>query len=344
MKLEGFRWATTLDLNMGYYHIQLSPDSRKICTIILPWGKYEYQKLPMGLCNSPDIFQEQLSHLFRDIEYVREYIDDLLITSNTTVDDHLAKLDTVLAKLKKAGLKVNAKKPLFCKDEVEYLGYLITRHGIKPQPKKVEAIHNMKPPKTKRQLRSFLGLVNFYRDMTIWHSEILTPLTKLTSKKQEFKWGPTEQDAFDTIKLAISKETLLTYLNLSKEFEIHTDASQYQLGAVIAQDNKPIAFYSRKLTSCQQKYTTTERELLAIVETLKEFRNILLGQRLVVHTDHKNLTFKHFNTDRVIRWRLIIEEYGPNLRYVKGEKNVVADALSRLDLEDTPSFNNKRNK
>ena len=96
MKLEGFRWATTLDLNMGYYHIQLSPDSRKICTIILPWGKYEYQKLPMGLCNSPDIFQEQLSHLFRDIEYVREYIDDLLITSNGTVDDHLAKLDTCL--------------------------------------------------------------------------------------------------------------------------------------------------------------------------------------------------------------------------------------------------------
>ena len=100
----------------------------------------------------------------------------------------------------------------------------------------------MKPPKTKKQLRSFLGLVNFYRDMTIRRSEILTPLTKLTSKKKDFKWGPTEQDAFDTIKLAISKETLLTYPNFSKEFEIHTDASQYQLGAVIAQDNKPITF------------------------------------------------------------------------------------------------------
>ena len=130
---------------MGYYHIQLSPDSRKICIIILPWGKYEYQKLPMGLCNSPEIFQEQLSHLFRDLEYVREYIDDLLITSNSTVDDHLVKVDTVLAKLRKAGLKVNAKKSLFCKDQVEYLGYLMTRHGIKPQPKKVEAIHNMLP-------------------------------------------------------------------------------------------------------------------------------------------------------------------------------------------------------
>ena len=110
MKLEGFRWATTLDLNMGYYHIQLSPDSRKICTIILPWGKYEYQKLPMGLCNSPDIFQEQLSHLFRDLEYVREYIDDLLIASNSIVDNHLAKVDIVLAKMRKNRPKSECKQ------------------------------------------------------------------------------------------------------------------------------------------------------------------------------------------------------------------------------------------
>ena len=106
---------------------------------------------------------------------------------------------------------------------------------------------------------------------------------------------------------------MLNYPNFSKEFEIHTDASDKQLGAVIAQEGKPIAFYSRRLTSAQEKYTTTERELLAIVETLKEFRNILLGQKIIVHTDHQNLTYKNFNTDRVMRWRLILEEYGPDL-------------------------------
>ena len=123
---------------------------------------------------------------------------------------------------------------------------------------------------------------------------------------------------------------MLNYPNFSKEFKIHTDASDKQLGAVIAQDGKPIAFYSRRLTSAQEKYTTTERELLAIVETLKEFRNILLGQKIIVHTDHQNLTYKNFNTDRVMRWHLILEEYGPNLKYIQGKKNVVADALSRL--------------
>ena len=117
-------------------------------------------------------------------------------------------------------------------------------------------------------------------------------------------------------------------------FEIHTDASHTQLGAVISQEEKPIAFYSCKLAPAQTRYTTTERELLAIVETLKEFRNILLGQRITVHTDHKNLTFKHFNTERVMRWRLILEEFGPNLQYIKGTRNVVADALSRLELSE----------
>ncbi len=109
-----------------------------------------------------------------------------------------------------------------------------------------------------------------------------------------------------------------------------------QLGAVISQSNKPIAFYSRKLSDVQTRYTTTERELLSIVETLKEFRTILLGQQIVVHTDHKNLTFTNFNSERVMRWRLFIEEYSPDLRYVPGEKNIVADALSRLEISSEP--------
>ena len=132
------------------------------------------------------------------------------------------------------------------------------------------------------------------------------------------------------MKQLISKETLLTYPDFKLPFEIHTDASQVQLGACISQAGKPVAFYSRKLNPAQTRYTTTERELLSIVETLKEFRNILLGQEIIIHTDHENLTFKHFNSDRVMRWRLFIEEYSPNLRYIKGSHNVVADALSRL--------------
>ena len=136
-----------------------------------------------------------------------------------------------------------------------------------------------------------------------------------------------------TSKKVVSRETLLSYPDFNEPFEIQTDASKLQLGAVISQKGKPVAFYSRKLNSAQVNYTTTERELLSIVETLKEFHNILLGQHIKVYTDHKNLTYKQFNTERVMRWRLILEEYGPELIYIQGKKNVVADALSRLDLE-----------
>ena len=141
-----------------------------------------------------------------------------------------------------------------------------------------------------------------------------------------------EQEAFEKVKKIISKETLLAFPDFSKPFVIHTDASHTQLGAVISQDNKPIAFYSRKPNPAQTRYTTTERELLSIVETLKEFRNILLGQEITVYTDHQNLTYKNFNTERVMRWRLILEEFNPTLTYIKGENNIVADALSRLDI------------
>jgi len=154
--------------------------------------------------------------------------------------------------------------------------------------------------------------------MWIRRSDVLTPLTALVSKNAKWQWTDVEQKAFDTMKRIISREVLLSYPDFSKPFVIHTDASNTQLGAVISQDNRPIAFYSRKLNLAQTRYTTTERELLAIVETLKEFRNILLGQQIQIHTDHRNLTYKNFNTERVFHWRLILEEFGPKLLYIKG--------------------------
>ena len=159
--------------------------------------------------------------------------------------------------------------------------------------------------------------------MWIQRSDVLAPLSRLTSKTTAWKWTDVEQKAFDTMKRIISRETLLAYPDFTKPFIIHTDASHKQLGAVISQDNKPIAFYSRKLNPAQTRYTTTERELLSIVETLKEFRNILLGQQIKVYTDHKNLTYVNFNVERVMRWRLIIEEYSPELIYLKGEHNLL---------------------
>ena len=288
---------------MGYYHIPLDEHSQKLCTTVLPWGKYQYQRLPMGIKNSPDIFQSIMSDLMGDLEYARTYLDDILITSDGTFEDHMEKLDTVLRRLARAGFRARVDKCFFAEAELEYLGYQLTREGVQPQPKKVEAILRIAPPKTKRQLRHFLGMVNFYRDVWKWRSHTLALLTALISPKAKFIWGPEHQKAFGDMKKIISKETLLAFPDFNKEFHIYTDASDYQLGAVIMQEGKPLAFYSRKMNQAQRNYTTGEQELLSIVETLKEFRNILLGQKLIVHTDHKNIVYGNLSNGRIARWR-----------------------------------------
>jgi hypothetical protein len=182
----------------------------------------------------------------------------------------------------------------------------------------VQAILALKPPNNVKELRHFLGMVRYYRDMWVRCSEMLAPLidlvgeceeTKTTkmnkTKKKPWQWDPIYQQAFDSVKAAISKETVLAYPDFLKPFEIYTDASSTQLGAVITQDNRPIAFFSRKLPKTQQKYSVTEIELLAIVETLKDFKGMLWGQDIKVYTDHKNLTRNALGltSDRVYCWR-----------------------------------------
>ena len=354
-ELQGFTYATQIDLNMGYYTIRLDPDASKICTLILPWGKYSYKRLPMGIACSPDIFQAKMSELMAHLEYVRTYIDDLLVISNGNFDDHLHKLEEVLKRLQKAKLRVNAPKSTFGQQEVEYLGYILTRDGIKPHPNKVQAILAINPPTNVKELRSFLGCVQYYRDMWEKRSDMLAILTDLVAecgqtkatrkagtKKKPFHWSDDHQKAFDDVKTTIAKEVTLAYPDYDKPFEIYTDASSKQLGSVIVQDNRPLAFFSRKLSDAQTRYTVTDQELLAIIETLKEFKGMLWGQRIKIYTDHKNLIRDALGStsDRVYRWRIMLEEFGPEIVHIKGIHNTVADAISRLDYD--PKINPDR--
>jgi hypothetical protein len=290
--------------------------------------------------------------LFKDLEYVRAYIDDLLILSSSTFEDHLDKLGKVLQRLQEKGLRINAPKSTFATDEIEYLGYTLTRDGIKPQEEKVSAILALQPPTNVKQLRRVLGIIQYYRDIWEKRTDLLAPLTDLVgecgttkstkkkgTKKSAWHWDDTHQKAFESVKAMIARDVVLAYPDFSKKFVIYTDASKRQLGAVITQDNRPIAFFSRKLNSAQQKYSITELELLSIVETLKEFKGMLFGQEIEVYTDHINLTRDALGmtSDRVYRWRLLIEEYGPKIMYIKGIDNTVADAVSRLDYN--PALN-----
>eukprot|EP00804_Cyclotella_cryptica_P022875 CCRYP_005078-RA/>CCRYP_005078-RA protein AED:0.09 eAED:0.31 QI:0/0/0/1/0/0/2/0/321 len=243
----------------------------------------------------------------------------------------------VLTRLREVGLQINARKSSFCTFETGYLGYTLTRTGTKPQQKKVQAILAILSPKNVKDLRKFLGMVQYYRDLWARNSKVLAPLTSLVAnktKKRPWYWDTVHQKAFDDVKTSIAKDVVLAYPDYSMEFEIYTDASSKQLGSVITQGNRTLAFFSRKLSTTQQKYSVTELELLAIVETLKEFKGMLWGQRLKVYTDHKNQIQDTLGltSDRVYRWRLLLEEFGPEIVYIKGIHNTVADAISRLDI------------
>jgi hypothetical protein len=263
-ELESFTYATALDLNMGYYTIRLNPRVVEMFTIIFPWGKYSYLRLLMGLTGSGDIFQAEIMDLMETLEYVKAYIDNLLVITIGTLEDYLDKLREVLRRLRKAGLKVNAAKSFFCTHKIEFLGYILTREGIKPQPKQVHAILVLNPPNNVKELRHFLGMVQYYPDMWAKHSEILAPLSDLVEesgetkttrknkvKKTPWHWDSIHQIALDNVKAIIIKEAVLAYPDFSKPFEICTDASTKQLGAVITQENRPIAFFSWKLSGVQ---------------------------------------------------------------------------------------------
>ena len=202
----------------------------------------------MGIAGSPDIFQAKMSELMIALEYVRTYLDDLLIITKASLSDHLDKLKKVLTRLREAGLKINADKSKFCAHETEYLGYILTRDGIQPQTKKIEAILAIDPPTNVKELRRFLGMVQYYRDMWMRRSEMLAPLTDLVgecgqtkatkakgTKKAPWHWDEIHQQAFDLVKTTIARDVVLAYPNYSKQFEIYADASESQIGSVITQ-------------------------------------------------------------------------------------------------------------
>ena len=226
----------------------------------------------------------------------------MLCITKANLKDHLDKLKMVLTRLCEAGLQINAQKSFFCTIETEYLGYTITRTGIKPQNKKVQVIFVISPPKHVKDLYKFLCMIQCCRDLWAKSSIVLAPLTSLVgecghtkvtrankTKKCPWYWDMVHQKALDVVKATIAKDVVLAYLDYSREVEVYTDASSKQLGSVIIQGNRPLAFFSRKLSTAQQKYSMTKLELLVIVETLKEFKDMLWEQRIKIYTDHKNL-------------------------------------------------------
>lgn len=334
----GYKYFTKIDISMQYYTFGLTDRAQSYCVIATPFGYYKYLRVPMGVLSSPDFAQEQMENILGHLADVEIYLDDIGIFSSSW-DDHMTTIHRVLTILQKHNFSVNPTKCEWAVQQTDWLGYWLTPTGLRPWKRKIQAILDIAKPKTITELRSFIGAVTFYRDMFPRRSHILAPLTAIIGankkKSTPIAWTEEMNLAFQRTKAMLVKSTLLRYPNHNKPFAIYTDASDYQLGAAIFQDGHPVAFYSRKLNSAQRNYTTIEKELLSIVETLKEYRTMIYGSKeLNIYTDHSNLTGASFSTQRVLRWRLFLEEYGPTFHYIKGEENTLADALSRLPLEE----------
>ena len=342
---QGYKFFTKLDLTLCYYNYELDEESSWLCVLVTPLGKYRRKRAPMGCCQSSDWAQGAIESALDDHNLLRDcveaYIDDVGCFSNSW-DEHLAHLDRTFACLVEHGYRINPAKCEWAVEETDWLGHWMTPKGIKPWDKKVQGILAVARPTTVTQLRSFIGMINFYRDAWKKRAEILAPLSKLTKspKNRPLPWPDEAEQAFLQIKALIAKEVLLYYPDPNKEFIIDPDASKVQLGSTIYQEHdgklRPVAFFSRKLTPAQTRYPASDLEALCITETFEEFRPILYGSKIRVRSDHANLSARTFRSHRLLHWRLLLEEFAPIIEYQRGSDNVVADALSRLPLEALP--------
>jgi hypothetical protein len=351
-RLHGAQWFTTLDLKGAYNLIRIKEGDEWKTAFRTRLGHYEYLVMPFGLTNAPASFQVMINEVLRehlDI-FVFAYLDDILIFSKT-LEEHKRHVHQVLKKLEQANLLVETEKSEFHKQKVKFLAYEISPGTIAMDPDKVAAVREWPAPTNVRDVRAFLGFVNFYRRFIQGYSRIAIPLTNLTRKDLEFHWGTPEQKAFQELKDAILREPILATADPTRPYEVETDASDWALGGQLGQRDQegrlhPVAFYSKKLNGPELNYPIHDKELMAIIEAFREWKPYLSGTtyQINVYTDHKNLTSFTTTKDlnkRQIRWYEFLSEFNFQILYKKGSENGRADALSRReDLKtETPPDN-----
>ncbi|CAN6567572.1 unnamed protein product [Malus baccata var. baccata] len=341
-KLASHSFYCFLDGYSGYNQIVIAPDDQEKTTFTCPFGTFAYRRMPFGLCNAPATFQRCMVSIFSDFveKIIEVFMDDFSVFGDS-FDGCLENLTLILKRCVETNLVLNWEKCHFMVRQGIVLGHIVSERGIEVDKSKIDLVRYLPSPTSVREVRSFLGHAGFYWGFIKDFSKISNPLCRLLQKDVAFDFNEECEKAFNHLKEMLTSAPIIVPPDWSLPFELMCDASDYALGAVLGQrkDKRPHAIYyaSRTLNDAQLNYSTTEKELLAVVFALDKFRSYLLGTKVIIYTDHAALRYlftKKEAKPRLIRWMLLLQEFDIEIRDKKGCENVVADHLSRMVHEE----------
>ena len=346
--LSGGKTFTTLDLSHAYLQLELEDESQELVTINTSKGLYKYKRLPFGVASAPAVFQRTMETTLQGIPMVCVYLDDILISGKTD-QEHLANLNEVLTRLEAAGLRLKKEKCSFCESQVTYLGHIISAEGLKPSPNKLRAVSELPVPSKVTELKTFLGLVNYYAKFLPDLANRLAPLYKLLQHGEPWNWSTQQETAFQDVKKSLLTPQVLAHFDDTKPIVLACDASPFGLGAVLSQifddgSEHPVAFASRSLSRAERNYAHIDKEALAIIFGIGKFHQYISGRAFTLFTDHKPL-IHIFNESKSVpvmasarlqRWALTLSGYHYSIKFKSGNRQGNADALSRFPLSESP--------